>query len=263
MHIILLLLGIVSVAAGVGMVIFGIPDVAFGLGNTLIMSGVFSIVGGLVLIGLGSVVSHLRRIRDAIEAQGSRAALRLGQSGKADEEPLRPPVLAPQPSFGSEHAARPETTEVAVPDPHIGPPGHVGLKDPLTGAGLAAASQPAMPSPGIAPDIRSVPERSDAPTRKTEWPQVDSADRTAHEAARPRDLSGAASPQETLTPATPGTPPPADAEPGAPTILKSGVIEGMAYTLYSDGSIEAELPRGGMMRFASIPELRAHLRDNP
>jgi len=42
------------------------------------------------------------------------------------------------------------------------------------------------------------------------------------------------------------------------TVLKSGVVDGMAYTLYSDGSIEARLPEG-MMRFASIDALRTHL----
>ena len=42
------------------------------------------------------------------------------------------------------------------------------------------------------------------------------------------------------------------------TVLKSGVVDGMAYSLYSDGSIEAQMPEG-MMRFASIDELRAHL----
>jgi hypothetical protein len=41
-------------------------------------------------------------------------------------------------------------------------------------------------------------------------------------------------------------------------VLKSGVVDGMAYSLYSDGSIEAQMPEG-MMRFASIDELRAHL----
>jgi hypothetical protein len=50
----------------------------------------------------------------------------------------------------------------------------------------------------------------------------------------------------------------AAAEPQAVSILKSGVIDGMAYTLYSDGSIEAELPQG-TIRFASITELRAYL----
>jgi hypothetical protein len=41
-------------------------------------------------------------------------------------------------------------------------------------------------------------------------------------------------------------------------ILKSGVVDGMGYTLYVDGSIEAELPQG-TLHFASINELRSHL----
>ena len=48
----------------------------------------------------------------------------------------------------------------------------------------------------------------------------------------------------------------------AVTVLKSGVVDGMAYSLYSDGSIEAQMPEG-MMRFASIDELRAHLDHRP
>ncbi len=48
------------------------------------------------------------------------------------------------------------------------------------------------------------------------------------------------------------------AEAAAVTILKSGVVDGMAYSLYSDGSIEAQLPEG-MIRFSSIDELRDHL----
>ncbi len=45
------------------------------------------------------------------------------------------------------------------------------------------------------------------------------------------------------------------------TILKSGVVDGMAYTLYADGSIEAELAHG-VVRFGSIEELRNHLEKN-
>lgn len=43
-----------------------------------------------------------------------------------------------------------------------------------------------------------------------------------------------------------------------PAVLKSGVIDGMAYTLYADGSIEADLP-SGVIKFASVDALRAHL----
>jgi len=51
-------------------------------------------------------------------------------------------------------------------------------------------------------------------------------------------------------------------EPRSVGILKSGVVDGMAYTLYADGSIEAQLPQG-TVRFGSIAELRAHIENNP
>ena len=42
---------------------------------------------------------------------------------------------------------------------------------------------------------------------------------------------------------------------------KSGVVDGMAYTLYTDGSIEAKLPEG-TIKFGSVAELRAHIKSN-
>jgi hypothetical protein len=53
----------------------------------------------------------------------------------------------------------------------------------------------------------------------------------------------------------------ADAPAAVVSIVKSGVVEGMAYTLYSDGSIEAQLP-GGTLHFRSITELRNHIEKN-
>ncbi len=63
-------------------------------------------------------------------------------------------------------------------------------------------------------------------------------------------------PRESPAPEAPK--PRAEAEPRPVAILKSGVIDGMGYTLYVDGSIEAELPQG-TLRFSSINELRDHL----
>jgi hypothetical protein len=68
----------------------------------------------------------------------------------------------------------------------------------------------------------------------------------------PRERNEPPAPREPMMPS------PAEQRPIA--ILKSGVIDGMAYTLYTDGSIEAELPQG-TMRFGSIDELRAHLEN--
>jgi hypothetical protein len=45
------------------------------------------------------------------------------------------------------------------------------------------------------------------------------------------------------------------------SVLKSGVVDGMAYTLFSDGSIEAGLPQG-TLRFGSITELRNHIEQS-
>ena len=58
---------------------------------------------------------------------------------------------------------------------------------------------------------------------------------------------------------TPSTSAPDESRP--PAILKSGVVDGMAYTLYADGSIEAQLPQG-TVRFGSIAELRSHIENN-
>ncbi len=69
----------------------------------------------------------------------------------------------------------------------------------------------------------------------------------------------AAAPPVSAEPELPIEPP--EHEPRAVAILKSGVVDGMGYTLYVDGSIEAELPQG-TLRFASINELRAHLEKN-
>ena len=55
---------------------------------------------------------------------------------------------------------------------------------------------------------------------------------------------------------------PAVVAPAGPSVLKTGVVEGMAYTLYSDGSIEAAVPQG-TLRFGSISALRDHIESTP
>lgn len=56
---------------------------------------------------------------------------------------------------------------------------------------------------------------------------------------------------------------PAPAPNGTPaaTVYRSGVIDGMAYTLFMDGSIQAELPQG-TVKFASVDELQKYLMGN-
>jgi hypothetical protein len=83
---------------------------------------------------------------------------------------------------------------------------------------------------------------------------------------QPADPGGSAKPAAAEVPGerplpseTPPASPPDESRPAA--ILKSGVVDGMAYTLYADGSIEAQLPQG-TVRFGSIAELRSHIENN-
>jgi len=87
--------------------------------------------------------------------------------------------------------------------------------------------------------------------------------------SRVRALTRVAEP--TVTTATPPSPAapvvrpvakPAAAQNGAAsTVYRSGVIDGMAYTLFMDGSIQAELPQG-TVRFGNIDDLQKYLLGN-
>jgi hypothetical protein len=85
-------------------------------------------------------------------------------------------------------------------------------------------------------------------------PKAADAEPTQAEGESPEAEAARDEPPEAEEPKQPEQP----EEPYAVSILKSGVVDGMAYTLYSDGSIEAEMPQG-TMRFASITELRDYL----
>jgi hypothetical protein len=133
----------------------------------------------------------------------------------------------------------------------------------------ARASEPLTPdllTPELRPNPPAVPpaaEPAEPPSATFDdaWPKLDRS--KAAEAAPPRrsprapstfnDANGAAEPDRPLAPREEQPP---------VTVLKSGVVDGMAYSLYSDGSIEAQMPEG-MMRFASIDELRSHLDQRP
>ncbi len=90
------------------------------------------------------------------------------------------------------------------------------------------------------------------------WPK-----RAARRADEQADLGGSLRPAEAPVerPSVSEAPAAAPEELRPAAILKSGVVDGMAYTLYADGSIEAQLPQG-TVRFGSIAELRLHIENN-
>jgi len=95
--------------------------------------------------------------------------------------------------------------------------------------------------------------------------QVQEPDQTPNHAPAGEEGAAERAQEERIVAAPPTVAPDAEPEenPEPVTVLKSGIVDGMAYTLYSDGSIEAQLPQG-LLRFGSISELRAHIeQDTP
>ncbi|MEW6643302.1 MAG: DUF308 domain-containing protein [Pseudomonadota bacterium] len=259
--------GLVIFVVGLLGIGFGIPVKEFSFGNTLIVTGVVGACTGVLLIAVGLVVRELRAIGRVLTSSGIR------QDSRQDLSPAPPFPVPARPAVeprGPEPVARPSeapppwqnerpTRERAAASPMepdtapepVPPPAQEAARKRRNllftstrreREATEAAADQAESASGEAPAADPEPH----PSFDDAWPAPDRA-----RAARRRE------PEEVK--AAPVPPPirrPSEAPPV--TILKSGVVDGMAYSLYSDGSIEAQMPEG-MVRFASIEDLRKHL----
>ena len=121
---------------------------------------------------------------------------------------------------------------------------------------------PAPNAPGARPQPANFDANPAAPSRPQPanfdamWPAEGKAAAKSPSAGAPAGAAPRPEPKpDALKRAEPDT-----AKPRTVAILKSGVVDGMGYTLYVDGSIEAELPQG-TMRFTTFEELRVYLAD--
>ncbi|MEA2935220.1 MAG: hypothetical protein QOD74_1866 [Variibacter sp.] len=239
MHILLLFAGLVALIVGGLMATAGYFNFDFSYGGTLVITAAIIVMGGLLLIGAGAVISQLRRIHRTLSGAQTVNSQVLG-SAPADDitgESPRPPVLPPR-----------QVRDGAGLRPH-----DAGMRHHTEGPASAEPHLLEGANPG-SEDDRPVSVRQPEPA---EWPRVSPADRLAEARGERKGANGSGddevrvsgSPREDISPTNTRSP---------PAILKSGVIEGMAYTLYSDGSVEAELPQG-LMRFASVGEWREYL----
>ena len=292
MVVVLLIAGIGFVLAGLLAVIFGMPVKEFSFGNTLILAGAIMACTGMMMLGLWTAVRELRNIAQRLGPGASRdlsaAPAALGNQAPEDggffsrDQPALEGAnaeLAGQSSAGSpppwlddaasrdrgrgEVPAAPEPVEAAPAKPRR----NLLFSSSSRKERERAEARTADPS---APDLRPAPpaaplpapEPREAPPASFDdaWPKSERA-RTADVPPQRRPARAPSTFTEAGAAAT-GTdrsPPPARNEEQPPvTVLKSGVVDGMAYSLYSDGSIEAQMPEG-MMRFASIDDLRSHL----
>jgi hypothetical protein len=276
---VLLGVGIGLVVAGLAALGYGILIKDFSFGNALIVAGAVAACSGLIMFGLWVVARELQDIARRLGA-GIGIAPQAGSAlapavALPRSEPGTLPFGRDQAAAESTPAAEPtpppwpmEAAATAVPPPPAeAPPEQKQKRNLLFSSSsrkereraTARTSEPLAPDllspdlrppPSVAPPSAPAPEPDKPPpTFEDAWPKP--------ERPRPGDaLRRGRAPQPAPESSVP---PPAPREPAPQvTVLKSGVVDGMAYSLYSDGSIEAQMPEG-MMRFASIDELRAHL----
>jgi hypothetical protein len=221
---------------------------------------------------------RLRAAPSRPPAPPAPAAAALPQAELPPQPPLRAPPTPP-PLRRSDLDAEPAgyRPPVVAPPPAAAPSSDIGLPDSLRARPPAAERGDSTGELGApAPDWTQDPlgEPMSGPERKrffgwTRRRQTVSSDAEAPHAEAAPPAYDRAPPQPPAppprAPARPAPPPrpepPVAEEAGGVAVLKSGVIDGMGYTLYTDGSIDAEFAQG-VLRFGSIEDLRRHLEQH-
>lgn len=275
MMVVLLVAGIGLLLAGLAAIGFGIPINEFGFGNTLILAGTVAACTGMLLLGLWTAVKELkniaRRLGPDMPAELRETALEAAAPGAAAEAGMAEPAAQPAspPPWQEEAASRDRAANdvPAGPEPAGAAPEAKRRRNLLFSSSSrkereraqARATEPSAADLEPAPAAARASEPGEAPpaTFDDAWPKPERA--RASDAPPPR-RSGRTPSTFAEAGTEPDRNPPTAQNADLPpvTVLKSGVVDGMAYSLYSDGSIEAQMPEG-MMRFASIDELRSHL----
>jgi hypothetical protein len=291
---------IIMLVAGIGLLLAGLLTVGFGIeldlsfGNTLIQAGSVVACSGIILLGLWMVVRELKNIARRLgpdapaESATADAILRdqvpdndgflphRGQPNPAhagDAESAMPASAPWYEETAARDRARSEVPAPAEAAPAVKPRRNLLFSSSSRKERERAEARTDLPAADRhpAPPVAPPPKPSEAPpvTFEEAWPQPERP-KAAEVSPQRRSIRTPSTFTEPSPPATDRHPPAAwhedqptrhEGQP-AVTVLKSGVVDGMAYSLYSDGSIEAQMPEG-MMRFASIDELRTHLDQRP
>jgi hypothetical protein len=270
--------------AGAAILAFGVSNNSFDLGNTLIIAGTTAFVGGLILIALSDAVRQLRRISESLmarpvgrmprandllepvstDASPMPAAPRVPfppKPGMRDRVPAPAPPFEPRPDVAPAEdrfdRPPPPFVRTKAPEPPVIPEHEETSLSPQPEPRFAAARDKvddlseellATAFSRLDVSLRPPPPAAEPPKQNERFESLWPADSLKASDAEAAEAAEYEQPAEE----------PEQPESYAVSILKSGVVDGMAYTLYSDGSIEAEMPQG-TMRFASITELRAYL----
>lgn len=290
MIIVLQVVGALAALIGVVTIGIGIPVKEFSFGNTLILSGSVGAGTGLILIGLSAVVAELKliarrlaaaprsaaadaRVRAALpqaSTGGPPAPIPAGEGGflfsrdqaAAEQAGHAAPTVAPAspPPWQEETRARQDAADLQPAEataPAAKPKRNLLFTSNMRRdreRTFGRAADPAAAPEGRGREPAAEPNET-PPSFENAWPKTERA--RAGDNPLQRRSSRAAQAEQPPQPVEP-TPAPVREDQPAVTVLKSGVVDGMAYSLYSDGSIEAQMPEG-LMRFASLDELAAHI----
>jgi hypothetical protein len=294
MYLVFLGFGGLSILAGVALTASGlsIHDQVFD--TAVATPGAVAIVGGTLIMVVALALRRLQRIELALVLRPTALAARAAESGEAAGVTSPAQAATLEKAAVADQATRTQIAVMPIPpspsittavaeqsDEEVGEV--VPFDKPRVAAENEAAYVPRQSSvddavaeverrrearrqvnanltrSGMPADPRdrpqSVPARPKAPAFETLWPKSARSLRAARIASGAASTATAAAAVEEAASSAFE----AEAEIAAVrTVLKSGVVDGMAYTLFSDGSIEAALPQG-RLRFGSISELRQHL----
>ncbi len=174
--------------------------------------------------------------RDGSGPKAAGAEIENGNSAAEVAPPVPPPVKGRRDLLFSSSRREREKARAAASDAPASHPAATAPAEPAAGNATGRRAEP-HPSFNRAPGF----DKASAPVERAPTADLETPRRAGMRAPPPAD-----------------PPPPPAREAPAVTVVKSGAVDGMAYSLYSDGSIEAQMPEG-MMRFTSIDHLRAHL----
>ena len=299
MMIALLITGAAVFCAGILVVIFGMPIKEFSFGHTLIVAGAVVACTGLLLMGLYLIGRELRNLSRRLEGGQKNETKKVATDRNTVRDAMNVPSVERAKNVSEQPRTSPPTWLSDGEDflfPNNQPPDHAedtryesppssskGWQDQEHTSPQWLADAPADAPPRIvekprrsflfASRRRETPSshefQEDHSTARSPSFDTDADNAFAagnwsnseREPDRPFARNNRSSESAVRDTSVAGleryrTPRRAEAEPV--TIVKSGVVDSMAYSLYSDGSIEAQMPEG-VVRFASVDELRAHL----
>lgn len=252
MQFILVAAAVAALLTGLGGGALGLLELRSGAGSALLQTAALMLLGGFILLGMGAIVQRLRHLADVLETRP--VPLNFAAPAAAVPAP-RPPSAESVPPRAVRQRAR-------APEPEHEDAATIAAPQAPAGAVAVPVALPDHPSSEqkAAPVIAAPAMPAAPPTEAIAWPTLTASDRIV-----PPATPEAAEPQEpALRPEPRAEPEAASGEQSGPAaapdvVLKTGVIEGMTYTIYADGSVDAELPEG-TVRFASVAAWRDHVR---